>query len=201
MSDGTRGVQGMGPGPEVQGEVLGGGITNQNLKVDVGGESLVLRVAGKNTDLLGIDREAELAATEAAAAAGAGPGGGGVGAGGRRVRAARGMAGYTVRRGCPPADGAYARACDAPARRRCAVRLPCRPGGPGDVRFVPGGGDLSTDDARAGWGSAGRVRLGARDRRSHRGTSLGGRARPLPQRSAERELPLRWGGGRDRAVG
>jgi thiamine kinase-like enzyme len=57
----------------VQVEVLSGGITNQNLKVDVGGESFVLRVAGKNTDLLGIDREAELAATEAAAAAGIGP--------------------------------------------------------------------------------------------------------------------------------
>jgi len=73
MSDVTRAVERMWPGQDVQVEVLGGGITNQNLKVDVGGESFVLRVAGKNTDLLGIDREAELAATEAAAAAGIGP--------------------------------------------------------------------------------------------------------------------------------
>ena len=73
MSDVTRAVERMWPGQDVQVEVLTGGITNQNLKVDVGGESLVLRVAGKNTDLLGIDREAELAATEAAAAAGIGP--------------------------------------------------------------------------------------------------------------------------------
>ena len=73
MSDVTRAVERMWPGQDVQVEVLSGGITNQNLKVDVGGESLVLRVAGKNTDLLGIDREAELAATEAAAAAGIGP--------------------------------------------------------------------------------------------------------------------------------
>ena len=73
MSDVTRAVERMWPGQDVQVEVLSGGITNQNLKVDVGGESFVLRVAGKNTDLLGIDREAELAATEAAAAAGIGP--------------------------------------------------------------------------------------------------------------------------------
>jgi thiamine kinase-like enzyme len=73
MSDVTRAVQRMWPGQDVQVEVLGGGITNQNLKVDVGGESFVLRVAGKNTDLLGINREAELAATEAAAAARIGP--------------------------------------------------------------------------------------------------------------------------------
>ena len=73
MSDVTRAVERMWPGQDVQVEVLGGGITNQNLKVVVGGESFVLRVAGKNTDLLGIDREAELAATEAAAAARIGP--------------------------------------------------------------------------------------------------------------------------------
>ena len=73
MSDVTRAVERMWPGQDVQVEVLSGGITNQNLKVDVGGESFVLRVAGKNTDLLGIDREAELAATEAAATAGIGP--------------------------------------------------------------------------------------------------------------------------------
>jgi thiamine kinase-like enzyme len=63
----------MWPGQDLQVEVLGGGITNQNLKVHVGGESFVLRVAGKTTNLLGINREAELEATEAAAAAGIGP--------------------------------------------------------------------------------------------------------------------------------
>jgi thiamine kinase-like enzyme len=73
MSDVTRAVERMWPGQDVRVEVLGGGITNQNLKVVVGGESFVLRVAGKNTDLLGINREAELAAAEAAATAGIGP--------------------------------------------------------------------------------------------------------------------------------
>ena len=49
------------------------GITNRNYRVDIGGESFVLRLTGKNTDLLGIDRGAERAAGAAAAAAGVGP--------------------------------------------------------------------------------------------------------------------------------
>ncbi|MEP7224650.1 MAG: phosphotransferase, partial [Actinomycetota bacterium] len=61
------------PGRDARFEVLGGGITNHNLKVEVDGEVYVLRVVGKNTDLLGIDRSVELAATEMAAAVGVGP--------------------------------------------------------------------------------------------------------------------------------
>jgi thiamine kinase-like enzyme len=52
---------------------LGGGITNHNFRIDVGGESFVLRLVGDNTDLLGIDREVEHAASLAAATAGVGP--------------------------------------------------------------------------------------------------------------------------------
>ena len=63
----------MWPGRAARFEVLGGGITNHNLKVEVDGEHFVLRVAGKDTNLLGIDRTVELAATEAAAALGIGP--------------------------------------------------------------------------------------------------------------------------------
>ena len=48
-------------------EVLGGGITNHNVKVSRPDGVVVLRVAGKDTDLLGIDRTVELAATRAAA--------------------------------------------------------------------------------------------------------------------------------------
>jgi thiamine kinase-like enzyme len=66
-------VERVWPGRDVQAEVLGGGITNHNLKVDVDGESFVLRVAGKDTGLLGIDRTVELEATKAAAALGIGP--------------------------------------------------------------------------------------------------------------------------------
>lgn len=38
---------------------LGGGITNRNYKIDVDGESFVLRITGEKTELLGIDRENE----------------------------------------------------------------------------------------------------------------------------------------------
>jgi thiamine kinase-like enzyme len=54
-------------------EVLGGGITNRNFRVDVGAESFVVRLAGRDTDLLGVDREAERAANAAAAAVGVAP--------------------------------------------------------------------------------------------------------------------------------
>jgi thiamine kinase-like enzyme len=49
------------------------GITNANVKVEVDGEAFVVRLPGTDTELLGIDREAELEATRAAAAAGVGP--------------------------------------------------------------------------------------------------------------------------------
>ena len=54
-------------------ELLGGGITNHNVKVELDGETYVLRVSGKDTELLGIDRGVELAATRAAASLGIGP--------------------------------------------------------------------------------------------------------------------------------
>lgn len=49
------------------------GITNQNYRVDLDGESFVLRIAGANTELLGIDRHNEYAAHQAAAAQGIAP--------------------------------------------------------------------------------------------------------------------------------
>ena len=49
------------------------GITNRNFKVDIGGEAFVVRLSGKDTDLLGIDRAAENEAASAAAAAGVAP--------------------------------------------------------------------------------------------------------------------------------
>ncbi|MFN8454265.1 MAG: choline kinase family protein [Anaerolineae bacterium] len=49
------------------------GITNHNYRIDVGGESFVLRIAGANTELLGIDRGNEYAAHRAAAAIGLAP--------------------------------------------------------------------------------------------------------------------------------
>ncbi|GAC1376840.1 MAG: hypothetical protein NVSMB44_45830 [Ktedonobacteraceae bacterium] len=49
-----------------------GGITNQNYRVDIGGESFVLRIGGKGTQLLGIDRSREHTCTAMAAARGVG---------------------------------------------------------------------------------------------------------------------------------
>jgi len=61
------------PGRPIEIEPLSGGITNRNFKVLVGGDAYVLRIGGKDTELLGIDRHAEHAAALAAAAAGVGP--------------------------------------------------------------------------------------------------------------------------------
>ena len=61
------------PGREVVLEALGGGITNRNFKVTVEGEAFVLRIGGKDTELLGINRDGEHAASLAAAALGVGP--------------------------------------------------------------------------------------------------------------------------------
>jgi thiamine kinase-like enzyme len=54
---------------------LPGGITNHNYLVGVAGspDRVVVRVPGRDTQLLGIDREAEVAATRSAAALGIGP--------------------------------------------------------------------------------------------------------------------------------
>ena len=52
---------------------LEGGITNRNFRVRFAGTEYVLRLPGKRTDLLGIDREAECIATKAGAELGFAP--------------------------------------------------------------------------------------------------------------------------------
>jgi thiamine kinase-like enzyme len=52
---------------------LGGGITNRNFRATLGGADYVIRRPGKDTDLLGIDRDAERLANEAAAGLGIAP--------------------------------------------------------------------------------------------------------------------------------
>ncbi|HEY1451737.1 MAG TPA: choline kinase family protein [Solirubrobacteraceae bacterium] len=52
---------------------LDGGITNRNFRVTLGGHEYVVRRPGKDTELLGIDRSAELLANETAAALGIAP--------------------------------------------------------------------------------------------------------------------------------
>jgi thiamine kinase-like enzyme len=52
---------------------LEGGITNRNFRVNFGGTDCVVRLPGKDTELLGIDREAERLATKKAAELQLGP--------------------------------------------------------------------------------------------------------------------------------
>ena len=68
-------VEQVWPGREFAIEPLGGGITNHNFKVALVDphEIVVLRVAGKDTDLLGIDRQVETAAARMASSIGVGP--------------------------------------------------------------------------------------------------------------------------------
>jgi len=67
-------VERVWPGRAPRVTVLGGGITNHNLKVELeDGETFVLRIGGTDTDLLGIDRRVEYEASIAAAAVGVGP--------------------------------------------------------------------------------------------------------------------------------
>jgi thiamine kinase-like enzyme len=53
---------------------LEGGITNRNYRVNFGGTDYVVRLPGKRTDILGIDRESERVATQTAAQLGIAPG-------------------------------------------------------------------------------------------------------------------------------
>src|SRR5262245_54076087 len=69
------GLRGRG---DIQTTFLSGGITNQNYRIDVGAdqdarESFVMRLGGAKTELLGINRENEYAATKAAAEIGIAP--------------------------------------------------------------------------------------------------------------------------------
>jgi thiamine kinase-like enzyme len=61
------------PGRTLELEPLGGGITNHNFKVLLEGEAYVLRIGGKDTEFLGIDRSVEYGASVVAARLGVGP--------------------------------------------------------------------------------------------------------------------------------
>jgi thiamine kinase-like enzyme len=61
------------PGHATRIEPLGGGITNHNFKVSVDGSEYVIRIGGKDTELLGIERPAEHEAAQRAAGVGTGP--------------------------------------------------------------------------------------------------------------------------------
>ena len=66
-------VERVWPGQAATIEPLGGGITNHNFRVEVGEEAFVLRIGGEDTELLGIERSAEYAASQVAAELGLAP--------------------------------------------------------------------------------------------------------------------------------
>ena len=183
-----------GPASEARVEVLGGGITNHNFKVDVPGGPYVLRIAGRDTALLGIDRSVEHEASLAAAAVGVGP----------EVVAFVEPEGYLVTRFI---EGTIVpRRGDAGAGVDQAGRAGPPRGAPGAVaagalHLVPGRRGLPDDRVRARGRGAAELRVGAAG-------GPAGRARPgrlpgaaLPQRPAQRELHRRRRQDPDRRLG
>jgi thiamine kinase-like enzyme len=73
IDESAKAVKRFWPGKEARLTVLSGGITNSNYRVDVSGASYVLRIGGKDTNLLGIDRATEHEACLRAAEIGVGP--------------------------------------------------------------------------------------------------------------------------------
>ena len=69
----SEAVELLWPGQVATVTELGGGITNRNYRVDVGGEAFVLRIGGAKTSLLGIDRAVEAEAGRRAFEVGVGP--------------------------------------------------------------------------------------------------------------------------------
>ena len=74
MESAAAAVERLWPGRRANVAALDGGITNRNFKVEVDGAAYVLRMGGKKTDLLGIDRAVEHAASLRAEEIGVGPG-------------------------------------------------------------------------------------------------------------------------------
>ena len=64
--------------PEGEPAALDGGITNRNFRVTLGGRDYVVRLPGKDTELLGIDRDGRAGGDRGGRRAGVGPGGRGV---------------------------------------------------------------------------------------------------------------------------
>ena len=60
-------------GKDVKVSPLSGGLTNENYLVEAGGERYVMRIPGRSTELLSIDRANEVFNTKAAASTGVGP--------------------------------------------------------------------------------------------------------------------------------
>ena len=163
---------------------LDGGLTNQNFKVTVDGVTKVLRIGGKDSELLAIDRSVEHGASLVAAELGIGP----------EVLGFVEPEGYLVTRfidGRPIPPEEMRR--PETVRRAAAVlrRLhegPAIPGRFDSFRVVEVYAEHGCGARRLGPGG---VRVGARGGSSRRGDARGARAGSLSQRLPEPQLPGR----------
>ena len=182
---------------------LSGGITNRNYRVDAdggletpGGDTVVLRLGGNDTHLLGISREVEHAATVMAAGVGVGP----------EVAAYIRPEGYLVTRfivGGPITDEAVHEPATIRRVADSIRRIHDGPAIPGifvpyrigeAYRALAASRGVPIPDAYAAGGG----------RRAARGAGLRGRAAAhaaVPQRPAERQLHRRRGPGPHRRLG
>ncbi len=134
--------------PELAGRVLvlpalSGGITNRNFLVTIPGadDRYVIRLAGNDTHLLGIDREVEHAATVAAAGVGVGP----------EVTAFIRPEGYLVTRfidGSPVSDVTVHQPATLERVAQSLAAHPRGPGHPGSVRAAADRGGLPSAGGR-----------------------------------------------------
>jgi hypothetical protein len=182
------------PGQRAAVEPLGAGITNPNFKVVVAGGTFVLRIGGRDTELLGIDRAAEHEASRVADAVGIRP------QVERFLRAERALR-HAVRRraaaargGAPPPGRARARGGGAaPDPRRAAVS--------GALRLVPRRRGLPGHRPAARRARAAGLRAREADGRPPRGRARRAARGALPQRPAQRQLHRRRGAHPDRRLG
>ena len=190
-----RWSSGSGRARDAQIEVLGGGITNRNFKITLDDGAYVLRIGGKDTELLGIDRRVEHEASLAAAAVGVGP----------EVVAFIEPEGYLVTRFIGGTVVGPEAIREPEALRRVAQSLRAVHGGPADpgaVRLVPRRRGLRRDggDARRRPIPPAYDRARATAARVERARGPGSRA-AVPQRPAHRQLHRRRHADPDRGLG
>ena len=187
-------VERVWPGRSAQIEVLGGGITNRNFKITLDDGVYVLRIGGKDTELLGIDRRVEYEASLAAAAVGVGP----------EVVAFVEPEGYLVTRFIGGAVVEPEAIREAEALRRIAQSLRAVHAGPpiaarfDSFRVVEAYAATATTH---GDHRSARVRARARDGRARRAGARPGAGASVPQRSAHRQLHRRRRPDPDRRLG
>ncbi len=165
----------LGP-PAGEPVVLSGGITNRNVKIRLGEGTYVLRLCGRDTEVLSIDRPTEVQATRQAHAAGV------------AARSCAGSAAVLPGHALRPGHAGHRRGAARAARSSRSPGRCARYAGPPQTRSRPSRSPRSTRRRRALRRAARRgPRARARAERAHRRRALGRpghEAGPCPQRPA-----------------